>query len=109
MAASPPGLFSSSLPEIYERYLVAPLFRPFAQELLDRVGIGQNVRLLDIACGTGIVARLAQDIAGDRARIVGVDVSPGMLAMARSMAPTIDWREGDAATCRPPTMGRSTS
>jgi ubiquinone/menaquinone biosynthesis C-methylase UbiE len=101
MAASPPGLFSSSLPEIYER--------PFAQELLDRVGIGQNVRLLDIACGTGIVARLAQDIAGDRARIVGVDVSPGMLAMARSMAPTIDWREGDAATCRPPTMGRSTS
>lgn len=96
MAASSSGLFSGSLPEIYERYLVAPLFRPFAQALLDRVGIGQNVRLLDVACGTGIVARLARDIAGDRARIVGVDASPGMLAMARSVAPTIDWREGDA-------------
>lgn len=96
MAASPSDLISGSLPEIYERYLVAPLFRPFAQELLERAAIGQNVRLLDVACGTGIVARLARDVAGDSARIVGVDLSPGMIAMARSVAPTIDWRHGEA-------------
>src|SRR5262249_25268361 len=97
MAASPQGLFTGSLPEMYERFLVAPLFRPFAQELLDRAGISRDDRLLDVACGTGIVARLAREMIGDRGRVVGVDASPGMIAMARTVAPAIDWREGDAA------------
>jgi len=97
MAASPLGLFTGSLPEMYERFLVAPLFRPFAQELLDRAGISRDDRLLDVACGTGIVARLAREMIGDRGRVVGVDASPGMIAMARTVAPAIDWREGDAA------------
>jgi ubiquinone/menaquinone biosynthesis C-methylase UbiE len=97
MATSPQGLFTGSLPEIYERFLVAPLFRPFAQELLARAGLAQDDRLLDVACGTGVVARLARDTVGDRGRVVGVDASPGMLAMAKSVAPAIDWRQGDAA------------
>jgi len=97
MAASPQGLFSSSLPEVYERFLVEPLFRPFAQELLMRAGLAQHDRLLDVACGTGIVARLARETVGDRGGVIGVDASPGMIAMARRVAPAIDWREGDAA------------
>ena len=97
MVATSQGLFTSSLPELYERFLVGPLFRPFAEELLDRAGLSENDRLLDIACGTGIVARLAQERLGVGSRVVGVDVSPGMLAMAKSAAPAIDWREGDAA------------
>ena len=54
-------------------------------------------RLLDLACGTGIVARLAHEVVADRGRLVGVDASPAMLAVARSVAPTIEWRQGDAA------------
>src|SRR5262245_54249490 len=97
MAASAHGFFTSSLPELYERFLVEPLFRPFSEVLLDRAALRDNDRLLDVACGTGIVARLALQKLGDRGRIVGVDASPAMLAIARAAAPAIDWRDGDAA------------
>jgi ubiquinone/menaquinone biosynthesis C-methylase UbiE len=93
----PQNPFTSSLPELYERFLVGPLFRVFAEELLDRVGLGEDHRILDVACGTGIVARLARQRLGDRGRIVGVDASPAMIAIAQSVAPAIDWRHGDAA------------
>jgi len=96
MATSFPGVFTASLPELYEQFLVGPLFRPFAEELLRRAGLRAQDRLLDVACGTGIVARLAQQVIGDYGAIAGVDTSPGMLAVARTVAPSIDWREGDA-------------
>jgi ubiquinone/menaquinone biosynthesis C-methylase UbiE len=91
-----PGLFTASLPELYERFLVEPLFRPFAEALLERAALGRSERLLDVACGTGIVARLGRDRVGDEGHVVGVDASPGMLAVARTVSPSIDWREGDA-------------
>ena len=97
MTASSQGVFTGSLPEMYERFLVQPLFRPFAQALLDRAGIRPHDGVLDVACGTGIVARLAQPIVGSGGRVVGVDASPGMIGMAKTVAPAIDWREGDAA------------
>jgi hypothetical protein len=53
MATSAPTLFTSSLPELYERLLVQPLFRSFADELLNRAGVRPDDRLLDVACGTG--------------------------------------------------------
>jgi ubiquinone/menaquinone biosynthesis C-methylase UbiE len=97
MAASPNGSFAGGLPDVYERYLVSPLFRPFAVDLLRRVQIDKAGSLLDVACGTGIAGRAAREIAGDRLRVVGVDLSAAMLAKARSVAPSIEWREGDAA------------
>lgn len=92
-----PGLFTATLPELYERFLVEPLFRPFSQTLLDRAALARSERLLDVACGTGIVARLGRDRVGDGGHVVGVDASPGMLGIARKVAPSIEWREGDAA------------
>lgn len=86
------GIFTGTLPEMYERHLVAALFRPFAEELLNASGARDSV--LDVACGTGIVARLARE--KGVGRIVGVDMSAGMLGVARTVAPDIDWREGDA-------------
>jgi ubiquinone/menaquinone biosynthesis C-methylase UbiE len=89
-------LFSTmTFPEIYERVLVGPLFRPFAQEVIARLQPTRSDSLIDIACGTGIVARLARE-ALPGSRIVGVDIAPAMLAVARSIEPTIDWREGTA-------------
>lgn len=86
-----------SFPEMYERHLAAPLFRPWAEILLNELRLSLGDRLLDIACGTGVVARLAQERLGTTEGIVGVDVSPGMLAVAQAVAPEIDWREGNAA------------
>lgn len=88
----------TSFPEMYERWLVKPLFLPFAELTLDELKLSPGDRLLDIACGTGIVARVAKERLGDTGRIVGVDVSPDMLAVARAAAPDIDWREGNATS-----------
>ena len=83
---------------MYERWLVAPLFAPWAQVLLEALDPARGARVLDVACGTGIVARLARERVGAVAPVVGVDASAAMLAVARRLAPDIDWREGDAAS-----------
>ena len=85
-----------SFPETYEQALVGPLFRPWAELMLDDVEVRPGDRILDIACGTGIVARLAKERQAGIGKVVGIDVSPPMLAVARKVAPDIDWREGDA-------------
>jgi ubiquinone/menaquinone biosynthesis C-methylase UbiE len=85
-----------SFPEIYEQALVGPLFRPFAEAMVDELAPAAGERVLDIACGTGIVARLARQRVGATGAVVGVDLSAPMLAVAREVAPDIDWREGDA-------------
>jgi ubiquinone/menaquinone biosynthesis C-methylase UbiE len=87
----------ASFPEMYERELVGPLFRPWAELTLKQAGLSAGDRVLDIACGTGIVARLAAQQLGGSGLVVGVDISPDMLAVARSIAPEIDWREGNAS------------
>lgn len=90
-------LFSQlSFPELYERALVGPLFRPWVEPLLAEVELGPGDRVLDIACGTGIVARLAKERVGQTGTVVGVDLNPQMLAVARRVTGSVDWREGDA-------------
>jgi ubiquinone/menaquinone biosynthesis C-methylase UbiE len=85
-----------SFPEMYEQWLVGPLFRPWAEMTLDEVHAAPRDRMLDIGCGTGIVARVARERLGRAAYVVGIDISPDMLAVARKMAPDVDWREGNA-------------
>ncbi|MGE0362474.1 MAG: class I SAM-dependent methyltransferase [Vicinamibacterales bacterium] len=85
-----------SFPAMYERLLVGPLFRPWAEDLIGRLQPTPGEQVLDIACGTGIVARLAHERVGPSGRVVGVDVSPAMLEVARAVAPAIAWREGSA-------------
>jgi ubiquinone/menaquinone biosynthesis C-methylase UbiE len=87
-----------TFPEMYERWLVDPLFRPWAEMTLKELALSPGDRVLDIACGTGIVARVAKEHLGDAGYIVGVDVSPDMLAVARAVAPRIDWRVGNASS-----------
>jgi ubiquinone/menaquinone biosynthesis C-methylase UbiE len=87
---------AATFPEIYERALVGPLFRPFATHLIARLALNPGDSVIDVACGTGIVARLAREQLGPDARVVGVDVAPAMLAVARAVDPTSDWRQGNA-------------
>lgn len=88
----------ASFPEMYERFLVGPLFRPWAELTLDEVKLSPGDRVLDVACGTGIVARVAKERLGQNAQVAGIDVSADMLAVARAVAPDIDWREGNASS-----------
>ena len=93
--ATPPAP-SPSFAEQYERFLVRPLFEPWARLLLDRVPLARGASVLDVACGTGIVARIARRRVGDSGRVVGTDRSAPMLAVARAIEPAVEWREGDA-------------
>ncbi len=86
--------------ETYERFFVPAMFVPWTGELLRRAAPRPDERALDVACGTGVVARHVAPLVGPTGRVVGIDLSPAMLAVARALpAPegaTIEWREGDA-------------
>jgi ubiquinone/menaquinone biosynthesis C-methylase UbiE len=87
----------ATAPELYERYLVPAITSIWAAELLDRIGLKANERMLDVACGTGVVVRLAAK-RGHAGRLTGIDLNSGMLAVARSTSADtpIEWIEGSA-------------
>ncbi len=82
----------------YERYLVPLLFDASARDLLDRIEPRPGERFLDVACGTGIVARHAAQRVGPDGEVIGVDLNPGMLTVAREVSgsPSIRWEEASA-------------
>jgi SAM-dependent methyltransferase len=85
--------------EIYNQHLVPARFEPFARDLIQLCNIKRSDRILDVACGTGIVSRLAIDYVDVAVgKVVGVDINPVMLNMARhcSAGKDIDWKEGSA-------------
>ena len=87
---------SGSAPELYERYLVPAITSKWAADLVERAKPIDGEAVLDVACGTGIVARLAADRM-TRGRVVGLDLNSGMLAVARSARREgIEWIEGSA-------------
>jgi ubiquinone/menaquinone biosynthesis C-methylase UbiE len=90
--------FAASPPENYERYFVPAIGEPVATELLRAAALRLGERVLDVGCGTGIVARLAADAVGSEGSVAGLDVEPGMLAVARSAAvgAGIEWIEASA-------------
>ncbi|MFL6483724.1 MAG: class I SAM-dependent methyltransferase [Nitrososphaera sp.] len=85
--------------EIYEQHLVPAMFEPFARDLIKLCNIKRYERILDVACGTGIVSRLAIDyVNASVGKVVGIDINPIMLNMARrcSIGRNIEWKEGSA-------------
>ena len=80
----------------YEALFVPALFRQWAPMVADAAKIERGNRVLDIACGTGVLAREAATRTGPSVRVAALDPNAGMLAVARGLAPHIDWREGTA-------------
>ncbi|SEF11792.1 Ubiquinone/menaquinone biosynthesis C-methylase UbiE [Rhizobiales bacterium GAS191] len=94
---------AGSAPEVYERELVPAVFGVWAPILVELAHPREGERVLDVACGTGIVARIVAERVGTTGAVVGVDLNPGMLTVARSVASTgsrsgapIEWREANA-------------
>ncbi|MDI2077477.1 methyltransferase domain-containing protein [Bradyrhizobium sp. Mp27] len=92
---------AGSAPEIYERELVPAVFGPWAPILIGLADPKLGDRIIDIACGTGIVARIAAAKVGASGAVAGVDLNPGMLNVARSVKPVDDaapaeWLEASA-------------
>ncbi len=82
--------------EGYETLFVPALFQPWTRHLLDAAGVKAGARVLDIACGTGILARDALARVGHDGFVAGLDPAPGMIATARAAEPAIDWHQRPA-------------
>lgn len=87
--------------EVYERYLGRAIADPFTRVLLDYAAPRPGERVLDLAAGTGSVARQVAPLVGMDGRVVAVDINPAMLAVGRALpapaGPPVEWQEGDAA------------
>jgi SAM-dependent methyltransferase len=88
---------TGSAPEIYADYLVPAIFRPWAPVVLDSVQLQAGQSVLDVACGTGIVATGAAERVGAAGSVVGVDINPGMLALAAGRSGNKAGRSGNKA------------
>jgi ubiquinone/menaquinone biosynthesis C-methylase UbiE len=91
--------YGGSAPGNYERYFVPVIGAPLATDLIDIAGLRPGERVLDVACGTGIVARLAAERVGSTGTVTALDINPAMLAVARSVASpgmSIEWYESSA-------------
>ena len=80
----------------YEALHVPALFAEWTEPVLDAAAVGQEQRVLDVACGTGVLARAANRRVGPRGAVVGIDPGPGMLAVAQELGPEVEWHQGVA-------------
>ena len=88
--------YAASAAENYERHFVPAIGEPSARRLLDGARLRPGERVLDVACGTGIATRLAAEAVGAEGRVEGLDANPGMLEVARTVTPDIDWHVAPA-------------
>src|SRR5438093_3216900 len=90
--------YGGNAPENYERYFVPSIAAPLADDLIDAASWLPGEAVLDVACGTGIVARIAAQRVGPTGTVAGLDMNAGMLEVARSVSASagIEWYEGNA-------------
>lgn len=91
--------FGGSIPERYDRYLGPALFEPYARDIAARIPKSAK-RVLEVACGTGIVTRQLRDAMPAGAVLTATDLSEAMVAFARSKLPAsreLEFRPADAA------------
>lgn len=86
--------------ENYEYGLVPAIFDPWSTKTVALAVPNEGDHVLDVACGTGVVARLAAQYVGTRGKVVGLDLNPGMIEVARSLpvpaGTSVNWEVGDA-------------
>lgn len=90
------GQVSAGAAEVYEAFFVPALFAQWADIVLDAAGVRTGDDVLDVGCGTGVLARAAHQRVGADGHVAGVDPNDGMLGVARRAEPAIDWRTGAA-------------
>jgi len=91
------GAYSGSVPAFYDRYR-RPFFEAYAADLVSRLPKADVLRVLELACGTGIVTRRLREALPESATLVATDLNEAMLAYARAAVPAdgIVWQQADA-------------
>lgn len=80
----------------YESLFVPALFGQWARRVADAAQVKPGNRVLDVACGTGVLAREISARTGPTGYVAGIDPGAGMLQVAKELAPTVDWHRGAA-------------
>ena len=88
------GQVNTAAAEIYETFFVPALFGQFSELVLDHAEVTSGARVLDVGCGTGIVARAAHRRVGASGEVAAIDPNEGMLAVAHRSEPSINWQSG---------------
>lgn len=89
------GQVAATAADVYEQFFLPALFEQWADPILDAAGVAEGDHVLDVGCGTGVVARSAVSRVGNTGSVTGVDPNEGMLTVARRHD-GIEWREGFA-------------
>jgi SAM-dependent methyltransferase len=89
---------STDAAEVYESFFVPAIFGAWARPVADAAGVRTGNKVLDVGCGTGVLAREALRRVGQEGQVVGLDLNEGMLTVAARTEPKIEWRQGDAAS-----------
>lgn len=100
------GQISGEAARLYERFFVPALFGQWPPELLRTAAVGPGQVVLDVGCGTGVLARAAAAAVGPGGRVEGVDLNEGMLDVARALAPDLVWTRGPAEGLPVPTASQ---
>ncbi len=94
--------FTGTGAQNYERYFVPAIATPVSAGLIAAADLRPRERVLDVACGTGVIARLAAERVGPSGTVTAIDVAPDMIDVARSTpippGAAIDWHVGDATS-----------
>lgn len=90
------GQISTNAAEVYEEFFVPALFSQWSAKIVKSARIKEGDKVVDVSCGTGVLAREVAKKVGSEGHVVGVDLNDGMLAVAARIAPHIEWRKGDA-------------
>jgi SAM-dependent methyltransferase len=90
------GQVTQSAAEIYEDFFVPALFQEWASRVAAAARLARGDKVLDVACGTGVLAREAARRTAPGGKVTGLDRNDGMLDVARAKAPDIAWRSGQA-------------
>jgi ubiquinone/menaquinone biosynthesis C-methylase UbiE len=91
--------FIGSIPENYDRYLGPVFFAPYAQDLVERLAVGDGATVLEMACGTGIVTRKLRDALPANVKLVATDLNQAMIDFAKqkfTVGEAIEWQQADA-------------
>ena len=80
----------------YEALFVPALFQQWVSKVVDAAKLVAGQSVLDVACGTGVLAREARLRTGPAGYVAGLDPGVGMLAVAKELSPSVDWQQGKA-------------
>lgn len=96
MGKSETTVATRSPAQVYDEFFVPALFEQWGRIVADMARVAPGQRMLDVACGTGVLACAAAEGVGPTGAVTGLDPNDEMLAVARAKSARIEWQHGHA-------------